>query len=289
MQDRRRQQGFGDSAARFRDNSAFSQSPHIRSHTMQRRIAFALAVACTVPTAAWADFRAEFESTQASDKPGLARIELSGKKLRMDAGSVTMLFDGDSGRKIVVMHDKHQYVDLDKVAQSAGAAMARANAPLASLPPEQRAMVEKQMGNRMPGGGGTQSVVRMIPTGVSDHVAGFQCEVYRTEIDGRHIQDSCLADSAAAGISAADRASTHLAFEQMKTFGEKMSGGNYKAPIIEMPIDKFPVQVTRYDDSGNATHVSQLKSLTTAGIGSDDFAIPTDYSEQEIGGPARHH
>lgn len=256
---------------------------------MRRRLALALALACAVPAMARADFRADFETVQGSGGPGLARIELSGQKLRTDAGKVTMLFDGESGRKILLMHDKHQYIDMDKAAQTAGAAMGRANAALANLPPEQRALVEKQMGGRMPGASSAPAVVHVTPTGASDRIAGYACQIYRTEIDGRHINDSCLTDSADAGISAADRAAAHHAFEQMKVFGEKMSGGSYKAPVVDTPVGKFPVQVTRYDDAGKPTHVAQIKSLTTASVDAADFAIPAGYTEQEIGGPDHRH
>ncbi|HEX6834099.1 MAG TPA: hypothetical protein VF132_11250, partial [Rudaea sp.] len=197
---------------------------------------------CVLPLAARADFRAEFDSARgADDGRALSRIELSGQKMRTDAGGTSVLFDVRSAKMYVLLHDKKQYMDMDKIAQQVGAAMAQANAALANLPPEQRAMIEKQMGAHLPGGGG-RALVKMTPTGASDRVAGYACQVYRTEINGEYEQDSCLANLSDAGISAADQATVRAAFQQMKALSEKMSAGTFRSPMADMPLDKFPVR-----------------------------------------------
>jgi Domain of unknown function (DUF4412) len=254
---------------------------------MQRCLALALAFASTLPAPAWADFRADFDAPQGGGDNALTRIELAGDHMRTDAGNVSILFDTGSGRLLMLEHDKHQYMDMAKVAETAGAAMAQANAALANLPPEQRAMVQQRMGAAM-GGLGVKVDVRVSPTGASDRVAGYACQVYRTEINGEHREDSCLANVGDAGISAADQIALRKAFAQLKTMTEKMSGGMFKSPLNEIPADKFPVRITRYDDNGKATQTVQLKSVVTSGVPAGDFAIPPGYSEREIS-MGRHH
>ena len=253
---------------------------------MQHRIAFALAIACSLPAAAWADFRADYETTGQGNVPALSRIEVGGEHMRTDAGGVSTLFDAGSGRLLLVEHDKHQYMDMAKVADTAGAAMAQANAAMANLPPEQRAMIQQHMGAMA---NMTAKVdVQVTATGASDRVAGYACQVYRTEVNGRHSADSCLADVGDAGISGADRATMRTAFQQLKVMSDKMSAGLFKSPINAMPVDKFPVKITMFDESGK-TQVVQLKSLATSGADAADFAIPAGYIEKEVAMTARHH
>jgi Domain of unknown function (DUF4412) len=283
-------QGFGDSAARFRDNSALSQLPlsvHSGAHFMQHRLAFALALACALPAAAWADFRADYEASGQGSVPALSRIEVGGEHMRTDAGNVSTLFDVGSGRLLLVEHDKHQYMDMAKVADTAGAAMTQANAAMANLSPEQRAMLQQRMGAMA--GMGAKVDVHVTPTGASDRVAGYACQVYRTEVNGRHSADSCLADVADAGISSADRATLRSAFQQLKAMSDKMSAGMLKSPINEMPADKFPVRIIMYGDDAGKTQTVQLKSIATSGAAAADFAIPAGYSEKEVAMPGRHH
>jgi hypothetical protein len=255
-------------------------------------VRFALAVAivgCLASVPAIADFRAEFavvKGRQSAEMPGMSRLELGGNKMRMDADNVSMLFDTGSGKMIALMHDKHQYMDMQKIVETASAAMAQANAALANLPPEQRAMIEQRMGGKIPGMGAKMDV-SVTPTGVRDRVGNYNCEVYRTQVGGEHMEDVCLANVSDAGISGADQATLRHAFEEMKTITEKMSNGMFHSPLNAMPADKFPVRMTRFDN-GKVAQVVELKSLTTGGVSAGDFAIPAGYSEADMGSLRRH-
>jgi hypothetical protein len=195
---------------------------------------------------------------------------------------VTSLFDVASGRLLLVEHDKQQYMDMAKVAGSAGAAMAQANAAMANLPAEQRAMIQLRMGV------GAKVDVQVTSTGASDSIAGYACQVYRTDVNGRHSSDACLAEVDAAGISSADRATLRSAFQQLKTMSDKMSAGLFKSPLNEMPADKFPVRIVMYGDDGK-TQTVQLKSIASSGADAADFIIPPGYSEKEVAMPGRRH
>src|ERR1700755_792264 len=118
-------------------------------------------------------------------------------------------------------------MDMQKLADTVGTAMATANAALANLPPEQRAMIEQRMGGKMPGMGSAKVDVSITPTGASEHVGSFNCQVYRSVINGKHLEDICLADVGSAGISGADQATFRRAFEEMKRMTEKMSQGMF--------------------------------------------------------------
>jgi hypothetical protein len=254
-------------------------------------VKFALAVAIVgyaVSVPALANFRADFAVVKGGgDGTAMSRLELGGSQMRMDANNVSMLMDTGSGKMIVLMHDKHQYMDIQKVVETASAAMAQANEALANLPPAQRAMIEEKIGGKIPGMGGAPIEVSITPTGAKDRVGNYDCEVYRTQVNGEHIDDVCLANVADAGISAADQATLRRAFEEMKTMTDKMSNGMFHSPLRTMPAGKFPVRMTRYDN-GKPVQVSELKSLTSGGVSSTDFAIPAGYTEADVGS-LRHH
>jgi hypothetical protein len=256
-------------------------------------IRFALAAAalgCLASAPALADFRAEFAVVKGSkdgETPAMSRLELGGDKMRMDTDNVSMLMDAGTGRMTVLMHDKHQYMDMQKMIETASTAMATANAALANLPPEQRAMIEQRMGGRLPGVGGAKVEVSVTPTGTRDRVGSVNCEVYRTQVNGEHHEDVCLANAGDAGISGADQATFRRSFEQMKAMTEKLANGMFHSPLRSIPSDKFPVRMTRYED-GKVVQVVELKSLTNGGVPGGDFAIPAGYSEADIGS-MRHH
>ena len=248
-------------------------------------LAAAAIAACFASAPAMADFRAEFavvKGGNSADMPGMSRLELGGDKMRMDAGNVSMLMDAGNGKMIALMHDKRQFMDMQKVVETASAAMAQANAALANLPPAQRAMLEERMGGKVPGLGGKVDV-SVTPTGTRERVGKFNCEVYRTQVGGEHMEDVCLANVADAGISGADQATLRRAFDQMKAMTEKMSNGMFHSPLRAMPSDKFPVRMTRFDDSGKPAQVVELKSLQSGGVPGADFAIPAGYTEADMG------
>jgi len=256
---------------------------------MPRRLALAVALAC-LSSAALADFRADYESSggQSADH-AMSRFEVAGGRMRIDSGNVSMLFDVSNDKLIMLMHDKREYMDMAKVAETAGAAMAQANAALANLPPEQRAMIEQRMQGAM-GGVGQKLSVHIAPTGASDRVGSWSCQVYRTDVGDSHSSDMCLADSNDAGISAADRATVHRAFDQIKAMTEKMTAGMVRPPISQLPEGKFPVRITHFEDNGK-TQTVVLKGVTNS-VSAADFSIPAGYSEKQIEmhGPAgRHH
>lgn len=254
---------------------------------MPRRLALVLALACLAP-AAWADFRADFEG-DGGQTNAMSRLEVAGDHMRIDAGHISMLFDVGSGRMLMLMNDKREYFDMAKVADTANAAMAQASAALANLPPEQRAMIEQRMAGAM-GGVGPKVSVSMTPTGASDRVGSWSCQVWRSDVGDRHADDICLANSDDAGISAADRATVHRAFDQIKALTERMTAGMARPPIAQLPEGKFPVRITHYEENGK-TQTVVLKGVS-GGVSAADFGVPAGYTEKQIemhGPPGRHH
>lgn len=230
-----------------------------------------------------ADFRADFSVVKGSHEHDLSRIELAGQHVRTDAGNVSVLFNAGSGQLLMLRHDRKSYMDMDQVAQTAGAAMARAKAALANLPPAQREMLEKRLGDRFQGMMGGNVKVDVTDTGKHRRVGKFSCDVYRTSLNGRRIQDACLADANETGISTADQATLRKAFEELKAFANKISAGMMKLPLGGMPSGKFPVRITHYDSDGSVRSTVQLEQLDRVAIDPGDFRIPAGYTQRTMG------
>jgi hypothetical protein len=236
---------------------------------MQRTFAIAaITLAAAFVTPAHAAFRAEFATVQGSDAYAVSDITVSGSHMRMDAGKVSTLVDAGTGSIIMLMHDKKQYMDMAKMAQAM-------NAMLANVPPQMREMMKQRMAAHGHGG----SLVTYTNTGKSESVAGYNCTVYRVTAAESHDSDACLADISAAGIDAADQATVRKVFEDLRAMAKNATAGMASSSIGQMPTDKFPVRITRYED-GKVTEVTQIKSVTQAATA--DFSIPAGYSEVQM-------
>ena len=243
---------------------------------MHFKLALAFAtLGCTLAAPARADFRADFADVQGTGAPSLTRIEVSGGRMLMDTANGSMLVDANSGRILMLMHDKHQYMDMGKMAQSM-------NAMLANVPPQMREMMKQRMAAH---GGGT---VTYAPSGQTATVAGYACAVYRVTVGENHMSDSCLADLSAAGIDAADQATVRKVFDDLRAMAQTASAGMAKSTLSQLPSGKFPVQMTRYEN-GKVADVAQIKSVSHAGVAAADFEVPAGYSEMEMPAMGMHH
>ena len=140
-----------------------------------------------------------------------AVIEVKGNMARLSTPGESdyMLYDGSRDLIIHVDANEQQYMEIDRntvnefsaamtqMQQDMAPQIAQMREQLKSLPPEQRAMIEQQMG-------------AMANFGVSDlrlvahKVAGFKCQVYDAMQGQEKVSEVCLATAADAGVSESD-------------------------------------------------------------------------------------
>ena len=244
---------------------------------MRQSIVLSVAMlGCAASASAFADFRAEFATVQGAGDTALTRIEVGGGHMRMDTGNNSVLVDAASGRILMLMRDKQQYMDMGKMAQSL-------NAMLANVPPEMREMMKQRMAAH---GGGVS--VSYAPTGQTATIDGYACAMYRVKIGDNHGSDACLADLSAAGIDATDQATVRKVFDDLRAMAQTASAGMVSSGINQLPAGKFPVQMTRYED-GKVVQVTQIKNVNHAVVAAADFEIPAGYSERETPAMGMHH
>ena len=212
-----------------------------------------------------------------------------------DAG--TMVFNGTRNEMTAIDHASKQYFVIDEtalqgMASQMGDAMRQMQAALAELPPEQRAMAEQMMKQRMGAMGASMDEApkpEIVRTGNDESVNGYDCEIYEVREGGQRTNELCVA--AWSEIEGGDEFAGGMKrmagfFEKMQeTFAEAganvMRGSdNVLAHLEEM--DGFPVRARTYEDGALVDETAILSSESRS-LDSTIFAPPADYRQQSMG------
>lgn len=261
--------------------------------------------ALCLATPAWAGSVIEMESralNAATEELGTVVISVEGEALRMDTNGLggdsgTMLFNGAANEMTAVDHASRQYFVIDEAALQSmagqmGAAMREMEAALAELPPEQRAMAEQMMKQRMGGMGAgmpEKPAPTVVRTGDDETVNGYDCEIYEVSENGRLINELCVAawGDIEGGREFADGMKRMAGFfEQMReTFAKAgapnmmQASDNVLAHLEEM--DGFPVRSRTYEGD-TLIDETTIVSSESKSLEDEIFAPPADYRQQSM-------
>lgn len=251
-----------------------------------RPLAAMLALALPAATAL-ADARISFQATEGggADIQGLL---IGHGKVRSDAdGNVSVIMNPADGSMTMLDHGKREYTRIGRaeMEQMSGAlsdAMAQLESAMANMPPEVRAQMQGMVGGGLPGMGG-EPLVKVVDTGQRDRVAGHSCTIYRTQVQGRAVNESCMGDaSVLSGLSAADRATLDGVMAMTRSMMESLASGPM-AQFADMTPFKdglVPLRVTDLDGGRRAT--SEFAGIDNASLPADLFQVPSGYREQKI-------
>lgn len=191
-----------------------------------------------------------------------------------------VLYDGEKNTMTMIQHQQKQYMVMDEafadsVSGQISAAMKQMEAQLAQMPPEQRAMMEKMMRERMPGS--AQKVHHEFrQTGSSQEIAGYDCDDGELLKNGKVEVQLCVASVRELGIPKDDYESMGAAFTAMAALVEKFSMGGEEMFSLEL-IGGVPVQST--DPGGHQN--SRLAEISFDSIDDQQLAIPADYERKD--------
>ncbi|MGB5729592.1 MAG: hypothetical protein WBM52_20535 [Thiogranum sp.] len=161
-----------------------------------------------------------------------AVIEVKGNMARMSTPGQSDYIVYDASRDLVINVDSEgqEYMEIDRATlaefsaamsqmqQEMAPQIAQMREQLKSLPPEQRAMFEQQMGG-MANFGASESKpaepIELVKRG-SDKVGGFKCQVYDAMQGKDKISEVCLATAADAGVSKSDFATLSAMMDFMR-------------------------------------------------------------------------
>ena len=192
-------------------------------------------------------------------------IEVKGSMARMSTPGQAdyMLFDASREVIIHVDAERQEYMEIDRdtlkefsaamseMQQQMAPQIAQMREQLKSLPPEQRAMIEQQMGamaGMAAAGSKPAEAVTLVKRG-SDKVAGFRCQVYDAMQGKEKVSEVCLATAADAGVSKADFATltAMMAFmREMASSAQKLSAMGGAAPIMLGGAEGVPISVKEF-------------------------------------------
>jgi len=224
-----------------------------------------------------------------TDRAGTDTMYADGTMLRIDpqTGASTIFRDDTLW---IVDHDKKQCrtidaADLRELSARLGGAMKEMQAQLAQLPPEQRAMMEKMMREKMPGMAAA-APPRRIVAGGSERVGSYACTVHTLVSGEDKVWEVCAADESAVE-----------AFSEAKEAFEALSGfvGQLREAVQQMPfvgamdtpfsemdrVDGVPVRVRTFRN-GKTVSESTLKSVTRRELDASTFAVPPGYKVEKL-------
>lgn len=235
-------------------------------------------------------------------------MKVEGLRLRMDlpseqdGASTSMIFLGDEDRLLAVNHSEKSYFQLDEETVTALAdrlgggmeqAMAAMQEQLKNLPPEQRAVAEKMMKERMPQMAGASQVAVAKPdirrTSNRATVAGVACVDFEVWRGGVREQVMCVADWS----KVPDARQAMAAMEAMAGFSERVLGvlqekmggqlGMPSNPFAELEaLGGLPIRVREYD-GGVLSSESILTSIVSGSVPTSLLSEPAGYRRTQMG------
>lgn len=220
-----------------------------------------------------------------------------------------MYVQGDSGRFVdedgktsiikgntlyIIDNDDKTYVVFDKqtmeqLAQKMSSAMAKMKEQLAKLPPDQRAMVEKQMSGSLPMmTEGQKWTVEAVDTGKSDKVDGRACRIWDVKRNGELDDQVCVAPySALPGKENFQQVFANFAkvFEEMAKSVPMLAGMMSNEFDAQAKVGGFPLRSRAYE-AGKLGDTEQLvKVWREEAIPAAMFEVPAGYKKKSLDMP----
>ena len=227
-----------------------------------------------------------------------SKIYAQSGKIRMEQvdeneTAATMIFLGneflyiDDREKSYIVMDEAM---LDEVSAKINEAMQEMEAQLASMPPEQRAMLEQMMKGQMQG-----MIAEQAPSSPAPRVEAkgsgkwksYNCRQYAVFEGAEKVQDVCAAE-----LDEVDGTDEVIeTFRNMAAYITKMtesmpmrSDDGINPGELMDEIDGFPVHTIDYEN-GVVVRETSLDSVTEQNLDEGLFAAPEGYRRQDAFGP----
>jgi len=257
---------------------------------MSRRLSLLFVLALSTPPAALAGVVVESDVTIADEGSATETMYVEGELFRTDPASI-----GGGEMSVIFRDDTMWFLDHD--AKRAQKMDKRAVADLAEqldemmrqleqMPPEQREMMRKMMAGKMPG---MEEPPRYrVQVGETTSIAGIPCTMHTLYADDDKVQETCAADDSDVPelreAMGAVRAMGQFAEDLRKMASNMPFGDVMKHVQAVMPeIDGFPVRTRWFDDDGNVTRESTLRTMEKRDLEPSLFEVPKSYKVKDLG------
>ena len=170
----------------------------------------ALVVASSASAGVVMQYKTYGSGGKTQDKPETGSVQMQGESLRMETPENTVIFRGDKQVLWILQPADGTYTEMDKATleQASSAmseAMAEMKSQMASLPPEQRAMVEKMMSAQaQPGAAPAPVPERLEATGKTETISGHATTAWNSYRGDEKVRESWVTDWKSFGLTATD-------------------------------------------------------------------------------------
>ncbi len=219
----------------------------------------ALVLGCAAATAGGANAEVQISmETSANGKSTPMTLYFAADRLKMDMGSMAVLYRADTGAVFNIMKDEKKYLAFDPATQQRMGAMMSAmqeqmKQRMQSLPEAQR----KQMEAAMAKSGMQEPKPDLAPkpssayekTGQSKTIGAWSCQVFRKSLAGGVTIDSCFAPLSAIGLKHEDLVAFKGLMERMRKTLPKsgdMNSLNLNDQTQEIGFEGFPVETVTF-------------------------------------------
>ena len=230
---------------------------------------------------------------KAGNSTDKVKLSVEGESLRMDqSSSDAVVFNGAMQHALNIDHGKRSYILIDrqeiaKTVEQLNPALERMRQELANMPPDQRAMVEKMMGGKMPSSKSEPPKWDIAATGETDSQAGIDCEWHDISLNGKLSQRLCMADpdKVTGGRAALNnmRAMAEFFDDVFSQIREQMPFALPQNPMSNVnKVDGFPI-ITQQVNNGVVQSDLRLDSAESVALGRAVFEAPEGYSQKRLG------
>ncbi len=201
----------------------------------------------------------------------------------------SMIFRGDE--MLMLDHGSRSYYrfgqeEVAQMSEQMSEARRQMEEQLANVPPDQRAMIERMLGDRMAMMGSAPEPLRVERMG-SSQAGDYSCTEYQVfRGDARQVE-ICAASVSDLGAAAQE---ARQVFEAMAEFTQQLTEAFSQGPLagmIQSPyesmaqIDGFPVR-TRSFNGDQVTSEVTVTSISREAIDDALFSPPAEYEQQQL-------
>jgi hypothetical protein len=216
--------------------------------------------------------------------PQVARLWVDGKRMRTqtEANGRYLIFKEDALYAVDPANKSYMVMDRAALAQLSGRvaeARTQLQSRLATLPPEQRAKIEKLMGSAAGGEAPPPLAQSVQQTSRTDSAAGISCTVWEVSEANVKVRELCVAPAVpgVADLMAIMKTFVASIKQVTSSFGSIASNDLFSFPAI----DGVPL-ITRTFAGGVATEESKLTSIRSESIPASTFEVPADYTSRAM-------
>lgn len=229
----------------------------------------------------------------ATDTPRMVQAAVEGQnaRIRMAGQQSDAIYRGDRHEMVVINHGNKSFMVLDKaaveqIASQMSRMMEQMQQMMQNMPEEQRQAMENAMKGRGMSTGAPEPPAELRRTAEQAVQNGFPTVKYEVLRGGKKTQELWVTPwSNVQGFAEA-----RPVFESMAGFFKDLMSRIPQmgaAPEGEAfsyfdRIDGFPVVTQNFDEAGNPTSKSTLKSVKSESVPASDFEPPAGYTEQRL-------